>query len=279
MAFGDHIRVYRTGYYHHGIDLGDGYIIHYTGEVGRKKNAAIKMTTMRTFLKGGQLEIINYDKCSSAHDVAQRARDRMGESNYSLLFNNCEHFAFYCKTGEMKSEQVKDTAATTGAAVGIGSVSTGAIAGVSAVGAVEGLSGAGIMSGLASIGGIVGSGAVGGVVTLTTAPSIVANIAVSKVLKDDRHLCKEERMARKVGRYAAKAGTAAGVGGTIATISAAGSVTGLSAAGITTGLAAIGSTVGGGMVVGLGICVAAPAVVTAACGFGVYKLWKKLKKK
>lgn len=43
MARGDHVKVKRMGglYTHHGIDLGDGRVIHYSGEVGRKKDAAV----------------------------------------------------------------------------------------------------------------------------------------------------------------------------------------------------------------------------------------------
>lgn len=44
--------------------------------------------------------------------------------------------------------------------------------------------------------------------------------------------------------------------------------------GITSGLAALGSTVGGGMVAGTAITVAAPAVATAAAGFVGHKAWK-----
>ena len=31
---------------------------------------------------------------------------RLGEQNYNLLFNNCEHFATWCKTGRHSSGQV-----------------------------------------------------------------------------------------------------------------------------------------------------------------------------
>jgi len=32
---------------------------------------------------------------------------RLGEQNYNLLFNNCEHFAHWCKTGRHRSAQVE----------------------------------------------------------------------------------------------------------------------------------------------------------------------------
>jgi hypothetical protein len=40
--------------------------------------------------------------------VVHRAYTRLGERHYNLLFNNCEHFATWCKTGRTESQQVKD---------------------------------------------------------------------------------------------------------------------------------------------------------------------------
>lgn len=64
-------------------------------------------------------------------------------------------------------------------------------------------------------------------------------------------------------------GYLAGLAGDIAAISGMGAVSGLSGAGITSGLAAMGSLVGGGMVAGVAVTVAAPAVVAVAAGAGV----------
>ncbi len=64
-------------------------------------------------------------------------------------------------------------------------------------------------------------------------------------------------------------GYLAGLAGDIAAISSMGAVSGLSGAGITSGLAAMGSLVGGGMVAGVAVTVAAPAVVAVAAGAGV----------
>ena len=272
MAKGDHIRVDRGAYFHHGIDVGDGTVIHFTGEPGQKSGAAIKRTSMNEFLSGGKAEIIKYSKSSAPSTVVAVALRHVGETGYNLITNNCEHFSRYCKTGQKKSEQVKDIVVS-GSAVGGGAVATqAAITGVSAAGAVAGLSGPGVMAGLAAIGP---GGAIGGVVTLAAAPAIVANLTVNKVLEDDKNLHKSELNARTAGRHAAKAGTLLAAGGTVATISTVGSA-GLGAAGITTGLATIGGTVGGGMVAGTAIAVAAPATAAALTGYGIYKVWKWL---
>jgi len=271
MAKGDHIKVKRLGYYHHGIDIGDRTVVHFTGEPGNKVNAEVRRTSMLEFLNDGKLEIIKYKKSFPSDAVVLRALSRLEEKGYSLFFNNCEHFASWCKTGENQSEQMDDAEATAGASVGTGLAATASIAGVSAAGSAAGLSGAGVMSGLAAIGP---GGVVGGLGTLAAAPSVIANVAISKVLKDDDKLSDEERESRTAGRVAAKVGTVAGAVGTVGTISGAGTVAGLSGAGLTSGLAAVGSTVGGGMVSGVAISIAAPAVAAGVVGLGVYKVWK-----
>jgi len=273
MAKGDHIKVKRTWYSHHGIDIGGSEVIHFKGEPGNKDNARIKQTSMQEFLDGGKIEIVKYVNSFHPDQVVKNARLYLGKGGYSLFFNNCEHFACWCKTGNKKSEQAADAAATTGASVVTGIAATASIAGVSAAGSVAGLSGAGVMSGLAAIGP---GGVVGGLATLAAAPSLLVNVAVSKVLEDDEHLPDEERKSRTAGRVAAKIGTVGGAAGTLATISSAGSVAGLSGAGLTSGLATIGGIVEGGMVAGVAISVIAPAVAAGVVGLGVYKVWKWL---
>ncbi len=42
----------------------------------------------------------------SPEETISRAKSRIGEEKYSLPFNNCEHFAIWCKTGVQESHQV-----------------------------------------------------------------------------------------------------------------------------------------------------------------------------
>jgi Lecithin retinol acyltransferase len=277
MRRGDHIKVNRGIYSHHGILVGANEVIHYTGELASKENAVVRLDSLEQFLGGGTLELVQYGMCFHEDEVVLRARSRVGENLYDLFRNNCEHFARWCKTGEGHSEQVRDAASSTAGTVGVGAAAVGSVGVVSATGVVAGLSGAGIMSGLGAVGGAVGVGAIGGVGVLAAAPLAVTGLAMGQVLRDDPALSQDEREARKTGRTATWVGGAAGIGGSVAAISAAGSVSGLSAAGITSGLAAIGGTVGGGMVTGVAVTVAAPAVAAAAIGFGVYQFIKWLK--
>jgi hypothetical protein len=111
MARGDQIYVLRPYlqvqglYEHHGIDCGDGTVIHY-----RKTNETISRTTFLDFSHGLKVYLREYSKgfCFIADRVLDRAKSRLGEQNYNLLFNNCEHFATWCKTGISDSKQVRD---------------------------------------------------------------------------------------------------------------------------------------------------------------------------
>lgn len=274
MARGEHIFVHRLGYTHHAIDVGDGTVVHYTGEVGQKKNAAVRQTPIDEFAQNCEIHVQAYGACDSADVTLERATGRIGEARYNLLFNNCEHFATWCKTGAHKSGQVDGATASGAGAVTAGTAVAAGLGAVSATGAVAGLSASGIMSGLATIGSVVGAGAVAGIAVVGAGPAAVTTVAMSHVLKDDPILHEKEREARRAGRYATVAGGVGGTAAAVGAVSAAG-VTGLSAAGITSGLAAIGATVGGGMAAGVAITAAAPAVAAAAAGYGGYRLWKR----
>lgn len=111
MAKGDQIYVWRefaklSGVYeHHGIDCGDGNVIHY-----RKPSEIIEKTSFDTFSKGNKVYICQYPLgfCFVSDVVVNRAESRLGENKYNLLFNNCEHFATWCKTGISDSKQIRE---------------------------------------------------------------------------------------------------------------------------------------------------------------------------
>ncbi|NUM56580.1 MAG: lecithin retinol acyltransferase family protein [Candidatus Hydrogenedentes bacterium] len=107
MARGDHVRVFRTGYWHHGIDCGDGTVIHYTGELFNRANAAVRRTTLEQFAKGGRVRVVKSDPTFDAEAIISRAESRLEETRYSTVLNNCEHFASWCRTGQRESKQVR----------------------------------------------------------------------------------------------------------------------------------------------------------------------------
>ena len=102
MAAADHLEVPRQHglFNHHGIDLGDGTVAHYLE--GRE----ILRSTLEEFSQGQPLQVINHAEASPVGVTLRRAMGRLGEQDYNLLFNNCEHFATWCKTGRHRSGQV-----------------------------------------------------------------------------------------------------------------------------------------------------------------------------
>lgn len=106
VAAADHLQVPRQHglFNHHGIDLGDGTVAHYLE--GRE----ILRSPQEDFSRGLAITTVDYPEgsCSPIGMTVRRAMGRLGEQNYNLLFNNCEHFAYWCKTGRHRSNQVED---------------------------------------------------------------------------------------------------------------------------------------------------------------------------
>ena len=122
MARGDHIRVKRGLYWHHGIDCGDGTVIHYSGELKNKRHAAIERTSLDQFAQSSpvdKIKVVPYERADPPDLVMQRAAERLGETGYSFLGDNCEHFAHWCKTGRKKSRQARRAAKILGATAGM----------------------------------------------------------------------------------------------------------------------------------------------------------------
>jgi Lecithin retinol acyltransferase len=267
---GHHLRAGRPGAPHHdGIYLGNGYVVHLTGT--SKADARVRIDPLAVFAAGRPVTVRPYAGNHDPDAIIARAMSQLGAGNYHLLFNNCQHFARWCATGDHLSEQVDAAAATTGTAVAPMAAASVGINMVASAGLVTGLSGPGIMSGLASYGAIVGGGAVAGMVVLGTAPALTSVAIMRRALREDDDLPEAERTARTAGRRGSVAGAVAGSLGSVAAVSALG-VPGLSAAGISSGLAAIGTTFGGGMAAGTMAVVAAPAVAAAIVGYLIYRL-------
>lgn len=108
MARGDQIYAIREivgiPYEHHGIDCGDGSVIHYrkTGE------AVIARTSRAAFARGGPIYVKAQPTAFIPAVVIERAESRLGEQQYDLFLNNCEHFANWCKIGRSECTQIND---------------------------------------------------------------------------------------------------------------------------------------------------------------------------
>lgn len=106
MKKGDHIYIYLRGegvkFTHHGIYIGDDRVIHYwNGKVRRSK-------IYKSTWYGKTIHIKKHKDSYENSRVVKRAKKRLGERKYHLICNNCEHFAYWCKTGKHKSTQVNE---------------------------------------------------------------------------------------------------------------------------------------------------------------------------
>lgn len=130
---GDLLEVQRTLFTHFGIYLGDNKVAHLMPDimplltVNEKKinavvtnkrlvlgciykKASIRVDTVGDFAYGARIFVNSVDgrmktKALAQEDVAQRAEKMVGDIPYSLLWNNCEHFATYCRYDSPVSEQ------------------------------------------------------------------------------------------------------------------------------------------------------------------------------
>lgn len=118
MSKGDHIYIHpENSVIHHGINCGDGTVIHYRG---KQSGGRITRTTYRKFSQGEQVYVGTYSYKFSRDEVVKRARKRLHESDYNVVFNNCGHFATYCTTDKAYSEQVENVISNGGSVIASG---------------------------------------------------------------------------------------------------------------------------------------------------------------
>ena len=95
---------------HCGIYEGDTSIIHFAPlECSKtKEEAIIHRSTLEDFSNGSPYIVIEFppEQCLPTEETLQRAISRLGEKTYSLFFNNCDHFATWCKIGQHRSLQI-----------------------------------------------------------------------------------------------------------------------------------------------------------------------------
>ncbi|MNV37838.1 NC domain protein [compost metagenome] len=108
LPVGSHLITPRNGYFHHGIYLGAGEVIHYSGLFGGLHGGAVKILPIERFAAGKTVQYRGDPSLQySADEVVKRALSRMGENRYRVLTNNCEHFCNWCLYGRSTSAQVR----------------------------------------------------------------------------------------------------------------------------------------------------------------------------
>ena len=104
---GSRLIVRRRAYFHHGIYVGNGSVIHYAGWF-RGTRGLVEEVALEQFTEGHRYRVGRMPPDRRAgEDIVRRARSRLGERRYHLLRNNCEHFCNWCQLGESRSEQVE----------------------------------------------------------------------------------------------------------------------------------------------------------------------------
>ncbi|CAJ1052579.1 lecithin retinol acyltransferase a [Xyrichtys novacula] len=132
---GDLLEVPRTLFTHYGIYLGDNRVAHLIPDIlpvftsDQKlissvitnkrlilgcmyRCATVRVDTLEDFAYGSSILVNRTDKMMknqafANEDVAKRAEKLIGGIQYSLLWNNCEHFVTYCRYGSAVSRQTE----------------------------------------------------------------------------------------------------------------------------------------------------------------------------
>ncbi|MGD0504117.1 MAG: lecithin retinol acyltransferase family protein [Steroidobacteraceae bacterium] len=105
---GAHLTTSRWGYSHHGVYVGHGRVVHYSGLSGFWQCGPVEEVSLSRFANGHPVRVVDQlEPQYLPEETVRRARSRLGENDYRLLTNNCEHFCNWCRSGVSRSEQVE----------------------------------------------------------------------------------------------------------------------------------------------------------------------------
>lgn len=91
----DHIFAYRIGFTHHGLYAGNNLVIHY-------ENGSVHYDSLDNFRKNMEVYVLPEEESPTRYtsgEILIRAESRLGECDYNLIYNNCEHFVRWCRCG------------------------------------------------------------------------------------------------------------------------------------------------------------------------------------
>ncbi|WET41337.1 lecithin retinol acyltransferase family protein [Citrobacter enshiensis] len=91
-------------FYHFGIYAGNEKVIHFSDGVVKREALDHFVEKFERYFDIMALDEKHTSEFSLEKSY-QRARQCLGMSEYSLLKNNCEHFALWCRTGKALSSQ------------------------------------------------------------------------------------------------------------------------------------------------------------------------------
>jgi hypothetical protein len=120
---GDHLKVKRWGVYeHHGIYVGDGIVIDFSGRTSEKGNVRVRRRDLSDFerVPGSSTVVVHpqtlpfgewLERYIEPDEVVRRAEALANvatQGKYRLTGSNCENIANWCKCGAPESRQVRN---------------------------------------------------------------------------------------------------------------------------------------------------------------------------
>jgi hypothetical protein len=99
LDLADHLCVQMPGFTHHGLYIGNHKVIHYS-------KGQIRMDSLEEFQKFSKIIVLDSPITRSRKSVISRAKIRLGEKEYNVVFNNCEHFVTWCRSGGEYSDTI-----------------------------------------------------------------------------------------------------------------------------------------------------------------------------
>jgi Lecithin retinol acyltransferase len=134
-SLGDHLRVRRCCYRHHGIYVGADRVVQFGGVLTDKPHSGIDEVGLQEFHRGDRVEIVpkqqkwlglwDLPPALPPEEIVRRARwlaDRRFEGTYNLVGRNCETAALWCvcNMGEsLQRQRFQAVNAYLGAVVGL----------------------------------------------------------------------------------------------------------------------------------------------------------------
>jgi hypothetical protein len=98
--------------YHYGVAVDHGRVLHMWATLDKPKSEASVMIvpTSEFFAlareRGYPVEVVRLNNNLPPGRVQQRCMEVEGKKGYHVLYNNCEHVARYCATGQAMSTQL-----------------------------------------------------------------------------------------------------------------------------------------------------------------------------
>ncbi len=109
MYKGQHLFIKKASgsYTHHGLGIGENKVIHYSGLANDLTTpGVIEELSLDEFAQGNEVHIKPHlEREYQADEAIIRAYLRLGEEQYHILHNNCEHFVEWCISGRHQSRQ------------------------------------------------------------------------------------------------------------------------------------------------------------------------------